>query len=81
MAYRLVTGLLDIEFPDGTVDDEAATPPEGISATLATPINEIIKIIRDGAAVEGFDVEAILHSSATQVGGNGVDITFDLVKQ
>jgi hypothetical protein len=83
MAYKLVNIVFDIEFPDGMDEDEppAPFPPPGVPDTKSTPIGEIKKLIRDGAAAENFDCEIIFNDTLTQIGGSGADMYVELAVQ
>lgn len=78
MAYKTIKVLLDITYPDDMEDDESPSPPPGTPYALANPIDEVIKIIRDGS--DGFSVESIKHDSNTQM-GDIADVMFDVVSE
>ena len=60
MAKRVLVVILDIEFPDDMTDPDY---PYLGGYRLATPANEIIKIIRDGCTEESFDYTQIIPKS------------------
>ena len=75
MAKKALIVILDIEFPDGMVDDEDPGTPGG--TRLAVSESELEKIIRDGCSENGFNYSRI----GPATGIVHAELIYDLVKQ
>ena len=77
MAKKVITVVVDIEFPDGMLDDEYGGPaPGGRKAGFR---GELGKIIRDGCSENSFDYTSMRPSSLFVQ--NHAELMYDLVEQ
>ena len=77
MAKKAITIVIDIEFPDGMLDDEYGGPaPGGRRAEFRRELN---KIIRDGCSANNFDYVGMRPSSLFVQ--NQAELVYDLVAQ
>lgn len=76
MAKKSMIVMFDIEFPDSMTDPENVDPLLG--ERLSAAESELLKIIRDGATEDSFDLTVIHRSDHHR---EDLDIIFDLVAQ
>ena len=74
MAKEIKTVIIDMEYPDGLTDSETSNPTR-----LANFTRELVKIIRDGCAENGYNSDLVNASSLLHL--SYAEVVFELEQQ